>query len=511
MGLLSAATGGLAMDFKDGIEAVEGLGISMKGLRGAIIATGIGALAILVLELVTNWEKWSDVIDGSKSKLEAVNKELDVTRQRYEDLQYAGDLAIEIMELEGKSLEEIAKQRRANFEEQRENLIQQLELEKKALSERIASYVKWSTLTKGLIGDQEKLQEAVAKVADIEDQIKKLSDKNYVDELKTNNARNAERQKSIDEANKKREEANKKAAEANKKAEAERQAELKAEIELALKRQKSLLDIQKNAQDELNKLASTKPKVLEGNALPEEIVDTDLIRADKFQAVIDNENVWYGTRLKAFENYNQLIKDSTTLTEEEKANILQESAEKQIDIEKQRRDFITNSISEAGENILNIVSLFGDKNKKLGKKIAIGQIIVEQAKSASLAISNLIAANGKAVSASPLTFGQPWVTVNTLSTSLGIASSIASATKAISAINSDSQSVGGGGSSVSAGGGGGSAPQAQFNIVGTSSTNQLASTIATQQNQPVQAFVVGSDISTQSELDRKKQETATFL
>jgi hypothetical protein len=185
MGLLSAATGGLAMDFKDGIEAVEGLGISMKGLRGAIIATGIGALAILVLELVTNWEKWSDVIDGSKSKLEAVNKELDVTRQRYEDLQYAGDLAIEIMELEGKSLEEIAKQRRANFEEQRENLIQQLELEKEALSERIKSYTMWSTLTKGLIGDQEELEKAIAKVADIEDKITKLTDKNYVDELKT--------------------------------------------------------------------------------------------------------------------------------------------------------------------------------------------------------------------------------------------------------------------------------------------------------------------------------------
>lgn len=73
MGLLSAATGGLAMDFKDAIEAIELTGVSLKGLRGAIIATGIGALAIAVLELVTNWDKWVGVIDGSTAAMERLN------------------------------------------------------------------------------------------------------------------------------------------------------------------------------------------------------------------------------------------------------------------------------------------------------------------------------------------------------------------------------------------------------------------------------------------------------
>ncbi|CAB4153579.1 hypothetical protein UFOVP639_12 [uncultured Caudovirales phage] len=79
MGLLGAATGGLAMDFKDAVEAVEGMGISLKGLRGAIIATGIGALAIIVLELVTNWEKWKGVITGSTEEMAKLTQE-------YEDL-----------------------------------------------------------------------------------------------------------------------------------------------------------------------------------------------------------------------------------------------------------------------------------------------------------------------------------------------------------------------------------------------------------------------------------------
>lgn len=62
------------------------------------------------------------------------------------------------------------------------------------------------------------------------------------------------------------------------------------------------------------------------------------------------------------------------------------------------------------------------------------------------------------------------------------------------------------------GGGGGSAPSASsitpgvtapnFNVVGASSTNQLAQTIGNQQQQPIQAFVVSNDVTTAQALDR---------
>jgi len=87
MGLLGAATGGLAMDFKDAIEAIEMTGISLRGLRGAIIATGIGALAIILLELVTNWDKWIGVIDGSTAAMEKLTAQ-------YEDLIFFKDREI---------------------------------------------------------------------------------------------------------------------------------------------------------------------------------------------------------------------------------------------------------------------------------------------------------------------------------------------------------------------------------------------------------------------------------
>ena len=61
----------------------------------------------------------------------------------------------------------------------------------------------------------------------------------------------------------------------------------------------------------------------------------------------------------------------------------------------------------------------------------------------------------------------------------------------------------GGGGSAPSGGGMGSAPVApQFNVVGASSTSQLAQTIGNQQNTPVQAFVVSNDVTTAQALDR---------
>lgn len=57
------------------------------------------------------------------------------------------------------------------------------------------------------------------------------------------------------------------------------------------------------------------------------------------------------------------------------------------------------------------------------------------------------------------------------------------------------------------GGGGQAAPS--FNVVGTSGVNQIAQTLSQDQN-PVQAFVVGSNVTSQQALDRNIVETATI-
>ena len=56
---------------------------------------------------------------------------------------------------------------------------------------------------------------------------------------------------------------------------------------------------------------------------------------------------------------------------------------------------------------------------------------------------------------------------------------------------------------------GGSQP-ANFNVVGNTGVNQLAEGLGNQNQQPIQAFVVGSEVTTQQSLDRNKIETATI-
>ena len=66
--------------------------------------------------------------------------------------------------------------------------------------------------------------------------------------------------------------------------------------------------------------------------------------------------------------------------------------------------------------------------------------------------------------------------------------------------------------SISAGGGAPTAPSLSpsFNVVGQGGINQLAESINNQNNQPMRAYVVGSDVTSSQELERKRIKTATF-
>jgi hypothetical protein len=81
--------------------------------------------------------------------------------------------------------------------------------------------------------------------------------------------------------------------------------------------------------------------------------------------------------------------------------------------------------------------------------------------------------------------------------------------KSIQAIKGDSTSApsggsGGGGSA----GGGGAAPAPSFNVVGNSGVNQIAQTLGNQQ--PVQAYVVANNVTTQQSLDRNIVNNASL-
>ena len=133
--------------------------------------------------------------------------------------------------------------------------------------------------------------------------------------------------------------------------------------------------------------------------------------------------------------------------------------------------------------------------------IGIAKMIISNklANIAALATPQAVATSGAAAA--------PVIAMNNISTGIGIAANIAATAKALGVLGGGSAPSG----SVGGGGGGGvptvptmSAPQ--FNVVGQSGVNQLASL----NQQPIQAYVVSGQVTSQQALDRNRLANATL-
>lgn len=506
MGLLNDATGGLAMTFKDAAEAVGLSSNALKGFRGALLATGIGAIAVVLLELITNWDKWSGVIDGSTAALERQNVELEKSNKLFEDRSNAisedlinYDLQIQRLEAIGASDKEIEKVQNQISKERARLANEQLygikNVTKGLLDQRGEAYRLLSTLEESTdkYKEQEKVIDDLSKRINEQIAIKKQSEADP--ELRKLTRERIQGEK--DEAE--REKARLKRLELTK----QRYKELLAEANEFFKKAAE-------AQEADNKLREEQVNILNKN-LPESPEDIAQSNLETLNAISQNEYLTFQQRLQNVKDFQEQIKSNEQLTAEVKEYYLNKSAETEKTILEAQMAYREQAYRTNYENLQNILSLGGKKLAGISKALAIADVVRTTYKSISASVASLTEANTKAVAASPLTGGQPWVTTNTIQTGIGIASAVASSIKSIQAITSEQKSIGSSGGSTSGAGGGGAAPQAQFNIVGASGTNQLAARIGAAQNQPVNAYVVGTDVSTQQALDRNRITNATFL
>ena len=205
---------------------------------------------------------------------------------------------------------------------------------------------------------------------------------------------------------------------------------------------------------------------------------------------------------------DKILKDKKDrLTEEERVEAAMVAFKKQLQTQN------LNNIS-AGFGLL---SQLAGKNKGLQAAAIIGESAVNVARSVIETQSSNIAitAQGAALAipsgGTSIGIAAKLVTANTIGAGIGIAANIAATAKALSAL-----------------GKGGSPPSQQikqtppisvstqesqppaFNIVGASGTNQLADAIGGQSQQPVQAFVVSSEVTTSQELDRNIIDEASI-
>lgn len=96
------------------------------------------------------------------------------------------------------------------------------------------------------------------------------------------------------------------------------------------------------------------------------------------------------------------------------------------------------AIAGIAQQLAGILGDIAGENKKLAK----AAVILEKAAAIGQIVANTAIANAKAVAASPLTFGQPWVTINTVSAGVAIAGTIAAAVKAVKEIDGGGSSGG---------------------------------------------------------------------
>ena len=169
-----------------------------------------------------------------------------------------------------------------------------------------------------------------------------------------------------------------------------------------------------------------------------------------------------------------------------------------------RRSINATAIQSA-QQLVGIIAGLGEKNKKLQK----AALIANGALSIAEIINNTNVGSAKEVATKGI-FGLSTSAVLYAKMAISIGSVIAATAKGLSALGGGGGAPNAGGADGSGGGGGSASQPPAFNVVGASQTNQLAQTIAGQQQQPIKAYVVANDVTTQQSLDRNIVKAATI-
>ena len=298
-----------------------------------------------------------------------------------------------------------------------------------------------------------------------------------------------------------------------------------------LSKNKDNIQLQKAYQEALNEQAAIEAQIT-GFRSEQQTNANSLLREQK---EIMNEIALFGKserdkeRLELEQEYEAnklLIEKEITDDAEKKERLLAAETDYKTKLSEVNKTFaeedlaIQTTLEEAKQNIrmlaidnvakgFALLSQLAGKNKALQAAAIVGENAVGIAKQViSTRAANAAVTAKYALIPGGLALAKAEKTLNNISLGLGIASSVASTSKALSALKA-------GGSASSGGSQGGSVPTGAstppaFNVVGQSGTNQLAQAIGGQSQQPVQAYVVANDVTTAQSMDRNIIDDASL-
>ena len=548
MGVLNTVTGGLAQRFKDTYEASDLLKGGMAkaltsfktfstGAKAALISTGIGALVVAVGVLASYWDDITGLVGGINGDMKEqgaiANKNVLAQEQKLKTL----NSQYNILKLQGKTETEILNIKK----QQTADVIKSLEIQLIAQQSQRDAQVEASKRNRDFLSSVlQFIAEPIAILLNTIDEIGKAFGKDFglsgvfqkVSTLIFDPEEVAiEGDKAIQETKDKLNELK----------------NTQAGYEIAVNTiAKTASDERKKLNDEASEL-DKQAKIKKG----EDDIRIAKERADALEAIrkaeIDTEAERRAEELLQIQlQYAALIKEAI-LYEQSTDNLKQAQRTKELELqatfdaedkkrvddlrakEKEQSDKIFDELKRIEqEKILirlgtldNLISIFGAETS-LGQKFIIAknlllakELILEATKTINFskqafARSTVAVVEGAAQTAKVGFPANIPLLIGYAAQAVGIISAIKSATKKANV------NVGGDmGSLPSIRGDGGSAPTSQsapsFNIVGAQGLdNQIATGLGTQPTQPLRAYVVANEVTTQQSLDRNIIQNASL-
>jgi hypothetical protein len=527
-----------AMALSQGLAGLEDAGRSFKqlkavavdafkGIKTAIGSTGIGLLVIALGTIYAYWDDIKEAVSGVSEE----QKKLNAASQKNVDLEAEKLKAIgnqdNILKLQGKSEKEILdikiKQTDEAIAANKINQQNQILNTKLAVQgaqrnyEMLKSYIDFVSIPTRFL--YENAAKSINNIIDLLNKIPGVNIKGKLDEALGDKAADYIAKLGFD-PEKVKEEGDKtvKASQetidklVNDRAgyQLSKQAiDKEAKDKLDASEQKNLDDAKAAAKKEAEELLKIQQEYAqkardlqreEGYKAQDDVEAARKANADRLlseqELAIQTENeaykIKYDNAVKAGQDTEELeiqhlnnLNDIRLKSDAEDLKIKQDNAAATEEIEKRKQAARQQYLAAGANTLKQAASLLGESTDA-GKAAAIAAATIETYQSAVSSYNSLsgIPIVGPALGA--------------VAAGVAVASGIANVKKILSV--KTPKGGGGGGGNVPSGGGAPSAPQ--FNVVGNSGVNQLAGIMATNEQTPVKAYVVPSDVTTGQSLDR---------
>jgi hypothetical protein len=548
-----------AMALAQGLEGLEDAGRafkqlgavaieSLKGVKGALLATGIGLFIVALGTVVEYWDEIKAAVSGVSEEQAKLNKlshaKFETSKAELENL----DAQDNILKLQGKSEREILNLKIAKVNTaielgkiELENVSRTNKAEEKAaiqnynLTKKVVDLIVNSALflpklmlmpidlaIKGANKISEALGMGKLVAFDMGKTIDDMQDKFSgfiagslfnVEEVK------AEGKKEEEEIRKQlRDLENQKAGfqlsikEMNKQGSADavenKKAELDALIELEIRKantdEKILTDLL-NKRLELEKLKGAQLEVAQQD------------NAEKIRKAIEEDNsqiiqletkkitdlkVLSDSRLETLQGGLDAEYEAEKAAAEKRQLILDVQAIRARQAEEKAQSFKVNAVKQGLETIASITELFGKKSEKAARKA----FAVQKAAQIATALITTYQNATSAYASQFLPIPDPSSPVRGgIAAGLAVAAGLTNVAKIATQKFEGGGSMGGG-STPSGGGGGGQMTTPNFSVIGSSGVNQLAQI----QQKPTRAYVVSGDVANGLSLERNRLQNATL-